>query len=65
VRPASTERAKKISPPCVPPENTISCHSMNTCLPWWLPSTLGSHENVLGEPDTFTAWESCGLPLAV
>src|SRR5690606_25470780 len=30
VLPSSSDRAKKTSPPCDPPENTISCHDTNS-----------------------------------
>ena len=46
VAPPSVERAKKISPPCEPPENTISCHTTNTSRG---DTTMrGSHEKIAG-----------------
>ena len=65
LRPPSVERAKKISPPWDPPENTISCHSTYTRhgSPTRI-ATLGSHEKVSGLLDTLTGMSNTASPAA-
>jgi hypothetical protein len=61
--PPSSDRAKKMSPPCDPPEKTISCQSTNTCFAAAGETTiLGSHENTRGLRETFTGRLSRGFP---
>jgi hypothetical protein len=55
VRPPSVERAKKTSPPCEPPEKTISCQRIDTSLA--SPDVMcirGSQEKMCGLRETLT-----------
>jgi hypothetical protein len=66
VAPPSRDRAKKMSPPCEPPENTISCQTMKTSPGCCGERTIrGSHEKTCAVRDTFTGRGKRGLPSRV
>ena len=63
VFPPSVDRAKKISPPCEPPEKTISCQRIYTSLASLDAMTIrGSQEKIRGLPETLTGSSNRSLP---